>query len=404
MQRSIITLFASAFVLSTAAVAQTCPPGTLCGPGTTCTDILCAPGSFVMTQTVSVSSGALQPPQTNQVLSVPRFTPAANQHLIRAQIDIAANIVNGSIEVRNLTNSPIFNQHFTLQSTVGIYGSFMPLLPPGTALLPSSDTFVDNFGPTTWPGPPANPCVFTGPDAVIHQNLTGFDGKRLCIDDPTLLATQFTSSGSASTVDLTYNSADSSTHQGGGMICILYLNFTSVSVTVTYTYCLSVPTPGQLTCPGNGTQPAPCPCGNSGLAARGCASSAVPQGAGLYVVGDPSVDDVMFLGSDLPLSALCVLLQGDAALAPGLAFGDGLRCVGGHLYRLYARTAQSGTFSAPLPSDTPVRARAAQLGDVIAPGAARQYQVFYRDPNPGFCPAPQGNTFNASNGCALVWP
>jgi hypothetical protein len=33
----------------------------------------------------------------------------------------------------------------------------------------------------------------------------------------------------------------------------------------------------------------------------------------------------------------------------------------------------------------------------------RAYQVYYRDPDAAFCPAPAGNTFNVSNGVQLVW-
>ena len=404
MFRTPVRIVVGTLALALVASAQTCPPGTLCPSNTTCPGLVCTPGSFQTSTTVSVSTTALQPPQANQLIAVPRFTPAPNEHLIRAQVDVSAEIVNGSIQARNLTNSPIFNQNFMLQSSVQVYGAFSPTLPPGFSLQPASPNFTTAFAPTTWPGPPANPCDFSGPDSFNAFNLTGYDARRMCLDDPTLLATQFTSAGGLSTVDFTYDSADSSTHSGGGMLCILYLNFTRVTVTITYTYCLSVPTPGQLTCPGDGTQSVACPCGNSGLAARGCANSVAAQGAGLYVVGDPSVDDVMFLASAMPIEALCVLVQGDTALPAAVTFGDGLRCAGGHLTRLYVRNAQNGTLSVPRVHDMPVRARSAQLGDLIPPGATRQYQVVYRDPNAGFCPGPQGGSFNLTNGCSLVWP
>jgi hypothetical protein len=50
-----------------------------------------------------------------------------------------------------------------------------------------------------------------------------------------------------------------------------------------------------------------------------------------------------------------------------------------------------------------VTARSAAIGDPIAPGATRLYQVYYRDPAPGFCPTPPGNTFNVSSGHRIVW-
>ena len=37
------------------------------------------------------------------------------------------------------------------------------------------------------------------------------------------------------------------------------------------------------------------------------------------------------------------------------------------------------------------------------PGTSRYYQVYYRDPNLAFCPAPTGDAFNVSNGVAITW-
>ena len=47
--------------------------------------------------------------------------------------------------------------------------------------------------------------------------------------------------------------------------------------------------------------------------------------------------------------------------------------------------------------------RSAALGDTIAQGSTRFYQVYYRDPNPSFCPDPPGGTFNVSNAIAVIW-
>jgi hypothetical protein len=59
--------------------------------------------------------------------------------------------------------------------------------------------------------------------------------------------------------------------------------------------------------------------------------------------------------------------------------------------------------SAPALGDDPVATRSANLGDVIPAGALRYYQVYSRDPNTTFCPAPQGSTFNISNGIKVQW-
>jgi hypothetical protein len=55
----------------------------------------------------------------------------------------------------------------------------------------------------------------------------------------------------------------------------------------------------------------------------------------------------------------------------------------------------------PGPGDLPISHRAAQLGDVLTPGAIRSYQTWYRDPDPGFCVATA--TWNLSNAVRVVW-
>jgi hypothetical protein len=84
-------------------------------------------------------------------------------------------------------------------------------------------------------------------------------------------------------------------------------------------------------------------------------------------------------------------------------FGDGMGCMGGHLKRLFHHNASAGSVSAPQGSDLSFSARSSAVGSPIAPGATRIYHVFYRDPNPGFCPFPLGATFNVSNGLRVLW-
>jgi hypothetical protein len=33
----------------------------------------------------------------------------------------------------------------------------------------------------------------------------------------------------------------------------------------------------------------------------------------------------------------------------------------------------------------------------------RFYQTYYRDPDPNFCPAPTGNTWNVTNAVQIQW-
>ena len=98
-----------------------------------------------------------------------------------------------------------------------------------------------------------------------------------------------------------------------------------------------------------------------------------------------------------------MLLQGTVGLAGGATYGDGMRCLGGVVKRLYSRRAVNGTFTAPAGNEPPVTARSAASGDPIAPGSTRFYQVYQRDPVASFCTAPLGDTFNVSNGYRITW-
>ena len=161
--------------------------------------------------------------------------------------------------------------------------------------------------------------------------------------------------------------------------------------------------PATSFCSGDGTQSVPCPCGNSGAAGHGCDNSVATGGAELDAQGTTSPDTVVLTSTDELPSVLSIFLQGDQALAQPSPFGDGLRCVGGNLKRLYSKNASGGTVSAPGPGDPSITARSAALGDPLAPGSVRHYQVYYRDPDLAFCPTPSGNSWNVSNGLTITW-
>jgi hypothetical protein len=94
-----------------------------------------------------------------------------------------------------------------------------------------------------------------------------------------------------------------------------------------------------------------------------------------------------------------VFIQGDLEISP-VNFGDGLRCTGGSLKRLYSKNASGGTATAPSGIDPSISARSAALGSPISALQTRYYQIYYRDPVAGFCPT---NTFNVSNGLKVIW-
>jgi hypothetical protein len=156
-------------------------------------------------------------------------------------------------------------------------------------------------------------------------------------------------------------------------------------------------------CFGDGSQAA-CPCENTGAAGRGCENSAFTGGAILWATGHSRIlsDTVqLHVQGELP-SALSIVLQGDAAIRPA-PFGDGLRCTGGALTRLYVQTAVNGTLSVPQAGERSISMRSVTLGDPIGHGEVRYYQVYYRDSIDKFCRAPLGGAFNVSNGVAITW-
>jgi len=148
-----------------------------------------------------------------------------------------------------------------------------------------------------------------------------------------------------------------------------------------------------------------CPCGNRGIGKHGCENSASTGGARLYASGAvPSSALQLTSTAELPTS-LTIFLQGDALNPFALPFGDGIRCVGGNLKRLFTKNALNGTAQAPQTGDPSIPAKSTSLGDSISAGSGliRYYQAYYRDGVAGFCDPPAGSSFNASNELRIVW-
>jgi len=127
----------------------------------------------------------------------------------------------------------------------------------------------------------------------------------------------------------------------------------------------------------------------------------------LTSTGDPSLqsgfDSITFTSSGEKPTALSVFVQGTTPIFAGVVAGQGVRCVGGALKRLYKRNASGGVVTAGFSvGDPPVHVRSAALGDTISPGSARYYFVYYRDPIVlGGCPA--ASTFNCTQAGSLIW-
>ena len=148
-----------------------------------------------------------------------------------------------------------------------------------------------------------------------------------------------------------------------------------------------------------------CPCSNDPPAiGPGCDNSAHTGGARLTATGIARLayDTVVFTTHGESPTATSIVLQGDGASSSGVVFGQGVRCVAGHLKRLYVENASGGSITAPHGTELQVHARSSELGDPIAPGAHRYYGVYYRDPTVlGGCPA--SSTFNITQQLDVLW-
>ncbi len=146
---------------------------------------------------------------------------------------------------------------------------------------------------------------------------------------------------------------------------------------------------------GNG---AACPCSNYGSPGNGCASSVNAAGANLGYVGNPWIgnDSFTLVGTGMPNStALYFVGTGPLGQFSGVPFGDGLRCVGGTVFRIGTKLNSGGTSQYPEAGDPPLSSI------VILPssGSVLYYQVWYRN-GAAFCTA---STFNLTNGLYAVW-
>jgi len=150
-----------------------------------------------------------------------------------------------------------------------------------------------------------------------------------------------------------------------------------------------------------------CPCGNQPSSlGRGCDNSSFTGGAVLAAGGIAylSIDSLVFTTSDEKPNATSILLQGTTSLPTGVAFGQGVRCVGGSMKRLYVKAAVNGSITAPdfAAGDATVSMRSASLGDPIQSGESRFFLVYYRDPIvSSSCPAT--STYNATQTGQISW-
>jgi hypothetical protein len=156
---------------------------------------------------------------------------------------------------------------------------------------------------------------------------------------------------------------------------------------------------GTTFCSGDGTATA-CPCGNSGAAGNGCASSVNANGGNLSATGNASLtgDTVVLAGTGMPNSS-ALYFQGTTQqnAGNGSAFGDGLRCAGGTVVRLGTTANVGGASMYPFGANPSVSVKG-NISMLTAP-VTRTYQIWYRNAA-AFCTA---STFNLTNGLEIVW-
>lgn len=143
----------------------------------------------------------------------------------------------------------------------------------------------------------------------------------------------------------------------------------------------------------NATPWSGCPCANP--VGNGCPNSVDAQGGVLAASGSASLsaDSLVLAGSGMP-NAFALYVQGETYVHAQLPYGDGLRCITGHLVRLGAHANVGGSSQYPSGGDQPISVR----GAIAAPGT-RTYQAIYRD-TAAYCTS---STFNATNGMIVLW-
>ncbi len=143
-----------------------------------------------------------------------------------------------------------------------------------------------------------------------------------------------------------------------------------------------------------------CPCNNDDPLA-GCGNAGFDgspsTGAKLEVLGGGAVivnDDLALGISGMATNQFGMLFT--STNGTSLSFGDGLRCVGGRLYRFPVRQSDAaGTFQE---AGLVATSNTFHAGGAVTAGSTWNYQVWYRDPG-----GPCGTDFNVTNALPVTW-
>ncbi|MDA1266228.1 MAG: hypothetical protein O2816_14195 [Planctomycetota bacterium] len=138
------------------------------------------------------------------------------------------------------------------------------------------------------------------------------------------------------------------------------------------------------------------PCGNIDPSA-GCSNS---TGVGGLLTGSGGssigLDDLVLTATGLPPSAFNLLFMGPSSIAPA-PFADGLRCVGGTLYRYPIAMADGSGTSVHTGLVTYANSTFPPAGNILI-GSTWHFQDWYRDPG-----GPCGFKSNATNAVAVMF-
>jgi hypothetical protein len=353
--------------------------------------------TYTATSPVSPFQNTTGPWLAHPTIQIPQFDRTLGQ-LQQVELSTSTRAV-GSIFTENLSAS-------VLNCDTAYYMFVMD--PTGSSTL-GGNTLVTN-----WSLQPFDGTVdFAGPSGLVTQINELF---CLGIEDPAHPGLCFPEYGDtffpfvldeyvgAGTIARSYAIELSGPTISGASICTPHPTTTipmvsdvsaSASIEVSVTYSFS-DYPSRFCFFPNTQSGSNCPCGYSWQ--YGCGSSANPSGADLVPLGSSllSNDSFVLSAEGLPASGIGLFFQGTTSSNWGTQFGDGVRCVNGSVIRLVVRQATMGQMQYPIAGDLPI----SQKGFVPVSGGYRAYQVWYRDPAPGFCTP---STFNLTSAVATVW-
>ncbi|MFN0242220.1 MAG: hypothetical protein ACKVWV_04950 [Planctomycetota bacterium] len=165
---------------------------------------------------------------------------------------------------------------------------------------------------------------------------------------------------------------------------------------------------GTPFCFGDGSLPTPCPClppntvpNPSGGSDGGCANSFHLDGGRIRANGRTNPDRVQLIASNLPPgNSFGVFFGGDAVIAGGFAYGDGVRCADGTFVRFGGQESLGATMYYPNGFKGIMLPLSIVSGVVPGSAVTRYYQCAYRNPVFNFCSA---SLYNMTDAVEIVW-